>query len=105
MTRIVFSYSLRLFIVLRQANTDSIQSNSASPKDCGLSGLAVERFQETKGPHAFKSLSSNELDAYFGILLIKTDFFSSFWTSTGMRVELSSWLATLFYYFTMAGAF
>ena len=82
-----------------------MQSNSAKPKDWGLSGLAADLFHEVKGPQAFRSLSNKELDAYFGILLIKTDFFSSFWTSTGMRVELSSWLATLFYYFTMAGAF
>ena len=90
MTRIVFSYNFRLFIVLRQANTDSMQSNSASPNDCGLSGFAVERFHETNGPHAFNSLSNNELDAYFGILLMNTDFFSSFCISTGIRVELNS---------------
>jgi len=33
LTKIVFSYNFKLFIVLRQAKTDSIQSNSASPND------------------------------------------------------------------------
>ena len=101
----VLSYNFKLFIVLRHAKTDSTQSNSASPNDCGLSGFAVERFQEIKGPQTFKSRSNNELDAYFGILLMKTDFFSSFWTSIAIRVELNRVSATLFCYFTMAGAF
>jgi hypothetical protein len=65
-------------MVLRQAKTDSMQSNSARPKDCGLSGLAVERRQEIRAPHALSSLSNKELEAYFGILLMKTDFLSSF---------------------------
>ena len=105
LTKIVFSYNFKLFMVLRHAKTDSIQSNSASPNDCGRSGFAVERFHEINGPQALRSLSNNEFDAYFGILLINTDFFSSSCFSTGILVELSSISATLFCYFTMAGAF
>jgi len=87
---------------LTQAKTDSMQSNSASPKDYGRSGLAVDLFQEVSGPHALSRRSNNKLDAYFGILLMKTDFFSTFCTSAGMRVELSNCAATLVCYFTMA---
>lgn len=105
LTKIVFSYNLRLFMVLRQAKTDSMQSNSASPKDYGRSGFAVERFHEMRDPQALRSLSNNEFDAYFGILLMNTDFFNSFWISAAIRVELSSFSATDFCYFTMAGAF
>ena len=104
LTKIVFSYNFKLFMVLRQAKTDSMQSNSASPNDCGRSGFAVERFHEISGPQALMSLSNNEFDAYFGILLMNTDFFSSFWISAAMRVELRSCSATLFCYFTMAEA-
>ena len=96
----LFSYSLRLFMVLRQANTDSMLLNSAMPKDCGRSGFTV-CFHEIRGPHALRSLSKRELDAYFGILLMNTDFLSSFCTSTGIRVEFSNLSATLFCDLTM----
>ena len=92
-------------MVLRHAKTDSRHSNSAIPNDYGLSGFAVERFHEISGPQALRSLSNNEFDAYFGILLMNTDLLSSFCFSAGIRVELSSFSATLFCYFTMAGAF
>jgi len=82
-------------MVLTQANTDSMQSNSARPKACGLSGLAVERFQEISGPQALSKRSNNKFDAYLGILLINTDFFSTFCISAAMRVELSNYAATL----------
>ena len=104
LTKIVFSYNFKLFMVLRQAKTDSRHSNSAIPNDYGRSGFAVERFQEISGPQALRSLSNNEFDAYFGILLMNTDLLSSFYFSAGIRVELSSFSATLVYYFTMAGA-
>lgn len=89
-------------MVLRHAKTDSRNSNSAIPNDYGLSGFAVDRFHEINGPQALRSLSNNEFDAYFGILLMKTDLLSSFCFSAGIRVELSSFSATLFCYFTMA---
>lgn len=65
-------------MVLTQAKTDSMQSNSASPNAYGLSGLAVERFQDISGPQALSRRSNNKFDAYFGILLMNTDFFSTF---------------------------
>ena len=88
-------------MVLTQAKTDSMQSNSARPKDCAFSGLGADRFQLIRGPQAFNSLSKRELDAYFGILLMNTDFLSSFYISTGILVELSNSSATLFCYFTI----
>jgi len=66
-----------LFMVLRQAKTDSTQSNSAIPKDWGREGSAKDLFQEIRVPQALRRRSRSEFDAYFGILLMKTDFFKS----------------------------
>jgi hypothetical protein len=82
-------------MVLRQAKTDSRQSNSAIPKDGSLLGSALERFQEMRVPQALRRRSMSELVAYLGILLMNTDFFRSRCSSGAIREELSSSLATL----------
>ena len=80
---------------MRQAKTDSRQSNSAMPNEGSLLGSALERFHEMRVPQALRRRSMSKFVAYLGILLMKTDFFKSRCISGAMREELSSSLATL----------
>ena len=62
LTMIVFSNNCKLLMVFIQANTDSTEAYSATPKEEGRAASATERFQEVRLPHAFSRRSSRELD-------------------------------------------
>ena len=96
LTRMLFSKRHRLCMILQHAYTDSRASNSARPNDCGLEGSVIERFQFSNGPQVFSSRSKSWFEAYLGILLTNTVFFSWDWMSGGIRVEISKPEATDF---------
>jgi hypothetical protein len=56
----------------------------------------IERFQFNNGPQVFSSRSKSWFEAYLGILLTNTVFFSWDWMSGGIRVEISKPEATDF---------
>lgn len=95
-TRMLFSNKQRLCITLQHAYTDSRASNSARPKDWGLEGSVIERFQFRSGPQVLSSRSKSWFEAYLGILLTNTVFLSWAWISGGIRVEMSKSEATDF---------